>query len=171
MFHLFRASYVYKCIHVEISCRLCLNLAKSAQKPRLGNFPQWKLSRAKFPEIFITTLVHCRFVRTSRTRILGIAIGRCKLSPAIQMKRVSSCNRLIIIIDHLYATKLTIQDTSVINNTIGYSSEFYRTQSVSPIRCRRQITSALPAISFMEHAPFPLFQYYRRHFLPTVQTA
>jgi hypothetical protein len=52
MFHLFRASYVYKCIHVEISCRLGLNLAKSAQKPRLGNFPQWKLSRAKFPETF-----------------------------------------------------------------------------------------------------------------------
>jgi hypothetical protein len=52
MFHLFRASYVYKCIHVEISCRLGLNFAKSAQKPRLGNFPQWKLSRAKFPESF-----------------------------------------------------------------------------------------------------------------------
>jgi hypothetical protein len=52
MFHLFRASYVYKCIHIEISCRLGLNLAKSAQKPRLGNFPQWKLSRAKFPETF-----------------------------------------------------------------------------------------------------------------------
>jgi hypothetical protein len=52
MFLLFRASYVYKCIHVEISCRLGLNLAKSAQKPRLGNFPQWKLSRAKFPESF-----------------------------------------------------------------------------------------------------------------------
>jgi hypothetical protein len=52
MFHLFRSSYVYKCIHIEISCRLGLNLAKSAQKPRLGNFPQWKLSRAKFPECF-----------------------------------------------------------------------------------------------------------------------
>jgi hypothetical protein len=56
MFHLFRASYVYKCIRVEISCRLGLNLAKSAQKPRLGNFPvetfPGKVS-GNFPEIVI----------------------------------------------------------------------------------------------------------------------